>query len=63
MRKDAVRFGRWAGLAVSPPSPSICPITVAGGAASGPVALFNRVDNAVVGEEEEVVGGRGMIDA
>jgi hypothetical protein len=56
MRKDAVRFGRWAGSANSPPSPSICPITVARRPASGPVALFDRFDNAVMGEKEEVAG-------
>jgi hypothetical protein len=56
MRKDAVRFGRWAGLAISPPFPSICPIAVVGSAASGAVALFDRFDNPVVGEKEEVAG-------
>jgi hypothetical protein len=56
MRKDAVRFGGWAGMAISPPSPSICPIAVACVAASGAVALFYRFDNAVVGEKEEVAG-------
>jgi hypothetical protein len=59
MRKDAMRFGRWAGLAISPPSLSICQIAVTGGAASGAVALFYCFDNAVVGEEEEVAGKQG----
>jgi hypothetical protein len=54
MRKDAVRFGRWAGLAISPLSPSVCSIAVAGCAASGAVALFDRFDDSIVGGKEEV---------
>jgi hypothetical protein len=54
MRKKPVRFGRWAGSAISPPSPPICPISIASRPVLGAIDQFCRFDNAVVDEKEEL---------